>query len=354
MAMACPPASPIICTVSSTPSVLRSTASTWAPSLAKSRADARPMPLPAPVTMARLPASRPFEDAFMGVSRDVATISAPVTARPGSNVAGIGGSPVGAPPAAPARMTRDDEPDRALLPHRPAPARARADLPRGPDGRARGVARHADARPELHARPAARADRLRSRGGRLSLRAGARRLAIRTARTVVQRPGDPRAAHHAPHAGGSRHRRTAGAPRPAAHRAAAQPARRNERRRRRDHAAGARAPRAEPAGAPAALRADRARAAQAAPPRDRLLRPRARRPFAPPHLAPAPDTIPQRVVPGRLVPCDGLPEGVRAGRHRVGARAVQARPRGAPRRYSRGRRGRLRHLSGRRAGRGGT
>src|ERR1700694_4860618 len=58
-AIALPPALAISPTVASTAALARSTASTMAPSAANFLALARPMPLPAPVTMVRLPSSRP-------------------------------------------------------------------------------------------------------------------------------------------------------------------------------------------------------------------------------------------------------------------------------------------------------
>src|SRR5262245_8679197 len=58
-AIAAPPAAPASATAASSASAARSTPSTRAPSRAKRRRAARPMPLAAPVTIARLPWSRP-------------------------------------------------------------------------------------------------------------------------------------------------------------------------------------------------------------------------------------------------------------------------------------------------------
>ena len=136
---------------------------------------------------------------------------------------------------------------------------------RGAARRAGGVARHAQARPAVPARPAGRADRLRPRRQRLPLRPAARAAARH------ELPGlwfsdkrDPRAADHAPADPGAGRRRRARPP-PAA--AAGQAARHARQRRRggaradaarEDHRRGA------PAGDAPPLRAGRQRAAASA------------------------------------------------------------------------------------------
>ena len=54
------PAGPVSCSISASPWAFRSSPNTRAPSLAKATALARPIPLPAPVTTATLPSSRPM------------------------------------------------------------------------------------------------------------------------------------------------------------------------------------------------------------------------------------------------------------------------------------------------------
>src|SRR5215469_7082 len=70
MASAVPPASTIDSTVAVTPASSRSTATMRAPCAAKSRALARPMPPPAPVTMAHLSRKRLFGDDSSGMRPD--------------------------------------------------------------------------------------------------------------------------------------------------------------------------------------------------------------------------------------------------------------------------------------------